>query len=62
MQVSPGEEVPMAKVMNCECGVTIRGETDDEIFERALEHLRGLHPDVAESITREQVLARCEEE
>jgi predicted small metal-binding protein len=62
VQVSPGEEVQVAKVMNCEGGVTVRGETDDEIVERALEHLRALHPDVAESITREQVLAMCEEE
>jgi predicted small metal-binding protein len=48
--------------MTCECGVTVRGETDDEIVELALEHLRALHPDVAASVTREQVLAMCEEE
>jgi predicted small metal-binding protein len=62
VQVSLGEEEPVGKILNCECGVTVRGETDDEVVERALEHLRALHPDIAESITREQVLAMCEEE
>ncbi len=52
----------MAKVMNCECGVTVRGETDDELVEGAMEHLREMHPDIAENITREQVLAMSEEE
>jgi len=52
----------MTKVLNCECGVTVRGETDDELVEGALEHMRELHPDIAETVTREQVLAMSEEE
>jgi predicted small metal-binding protein len=52
----------VAKVLNCECGVSVRGETDDEVVDRALEHLRGQHPDVAATVTREQVLAMAEEE
>lgn len=52
----------MTMVMNCECGVTVRGEDEEELVKGAMEHLTELHPDIAENITREQVLAMSEEE
>ena len=52
----------MAKVLNCECGVTVRGETDEELVKGAMEHLKELHPDIAATVTPEQVLAMSEEE
>ena len=30
----------MAKVINCACGETIRGETDSEVLDNAEEHVR----------------------
>jgi len=52
----------VAKVLNCECGVRVRGESDDELVEGAMDHLTELHPEIAANITREQVLAMSEEE
>jgi predicted small metal-binding protein len=52
----------MARILRCECGVTVRGETDDDVVDRAEEHIRKSHPDVAEAVTREQLLSMSEEE
>ena len=47
----------MAKVINCECGVQVRGETDDELVENAQSHARDAHN---MEVTREQVLSIAE--
>lgn len=47
----------MAKVINCDCGFTVRGETDDEIVANAQQHATEVHN---MEITREQVLAMAE--
>ena len=52
----------MTKVINCECGVTLRGETDDELLDRTMQHVREQHPDMLSSVTREQLLAMAEED
>jgi predicted small metal-binding protein len=52
----------MSRVLVCECGVSVRGETDEELIDNALDHLRSLHPAIAENVTREQVLEMSEEE
>jgi predicted small metal-binding protein len=44
----------MGKSIACECGVTIRGTTDDELVANAQEHARTVHN---LEITREQALA-----
>ncbi len=41
----------MAKIMRCDCGYVVRGETDDEPVANVQEHARMVH-DMAE-ITRE---------
>jgi predicted small metal-binding protein len=51
----------MAKVVNCECGYTVRGEDDDEIVANVEEHVRQEHPEMAGQMSREQVLAMAEE-
>jgi len=51
----------MAKVVNCECGYTVRGEDDDEIVANVEEHVRQQHPEMAGQMSREQVLAMAEE-
>jgi predicted small metal-binding protein len=48
----------MAKIMQCDCGHVIRGETDDEIVANVQEHARDVHNI---EITREQVLAMAQQ-
>lgn len=51
----------MSKIINCECGHVVRGETDEELVANADEHIRAAHPELVGQITREQVLAMAEE-
>jgi predicted small metal-binding protein len=44
----------VAKLINCDCGVVVRGETDDELVENAIKHAKEAH---GMTITREQALA-----
>jgi predicted small metal-binding protein len=44
----------MAKVIHCDCGYVVRGDTDDELVADAQKHAREAHD---MEITREQVLA-----
>ena len=50
----------MAKVINCECGQVIRGETDEEVVGRAEEHVNRDHPELVGKITRDDLLAMAE--
>jgi predicted small metal-binding protein len=47
----------MAKVINCDCGYVVRGETDDELVADAQHHAREVH---GMEITREQVLSMAQ--
>jgi predicted small metal-binding protein len=51
----------MAKVINCECGYTVRGETDDELIEAAERHIEADHPDLVGKMPREQLLGMAQE-
>jgi predicted small metal-binding protein len=51
----------MAKVINCECGYVVRGEDDDELLADARQHIQADHPEMADSVTNEQLLAMAEE-
>ena len=51
----------MAKLINCECGLVLRGETDDELVANAEEHIRRDHPDLVGQISRDDLLAMAEE-
>jgi hypothetical protein len=52
----------MAKVINCQCGATLRGETDDELVAASENHVQTEHPNLVGKLSREQVLAMAEEE
>jgi predicted small metal-binding protein len=52
----------MAKRIDCECGHTVRGETDEELLDNAEEHVRTAHPEMVGQMTREQLLAMAVEE
>lgn len=48
------------KVINCECGQVIRGETDEELLRNAEAHVQRDHPELVGKITREDFLAMAE--
>ena len=52
----------MSKVINCECGVTLRADSDDELVAQAERHIGDKHPDLAGTMSRDDVLAMAEEE
>ncbi len=51
----------MAKLINCECGQVVRGETDDELIAAAEEHINRDHPELVGKVSREDLLGMAEE-
>ena len=49
----------MAKIMQCDCGYVVRGDSDDELVANVQQHAREVHD---MEITREQVLAMAQQE
>ena len=52
----------MTKVLSCECGFSVRAESDDEIVEKVEAHMEEVHPDLVGNVSREEILAMTEEE
>jgi predicted small metal-binding protein len=52
----------MGKVINCECGETVRATTDDELVRRVEQHVESDHPDLVGKLSREDILGMAEEE
>lgn len=52
----------MSKVINCECGETVRADNDDELVQKVERHVGEAHPDLVGKMSREDVLAMAEEE
>lgn len=50
----------MAKLINCECGQVVRGETDEELVANAFAHIDRDHPELVGKLSREDVLAMAE--
>jgi predicted small metal-binding protein len=50
----------MARQITCECGHIVHGETEDEVVERTFDHLRNDHPQIADRITRDEIVALIE--
>jgi predicted small metal-binding protein len=51
----------MSKVINCECGETVSGETDDELVANVEEHVEARHPEMIGTMSRDQILGMAEE-
>jgi predicted small metal-binding protein len=49
----------MAKVINCECGFTVRGEDDQELLAQARSHIQSDHPDM--EVSDDDLLGMAEE-
>jgi predicted small metal-binding protein len=54
-------EETMAKIVNCECGEVVRGDTDDELVAAVSAHVEAHHPDLVGKLSRDDVLAMAEE-
>jgi predicted small metal-binding protein len=52
----------MAYVINCDCGYTARGETEDELIADAEQHIQSDHPDMVGKVSREELLAQAEQQ
>jgi len=55
--VSAAGEIEFHYVLSCPCGETLTADSEDEIVETSLAHLRERHPDMADKYEREHVLA-----
>lgn len=52
----------MAKLIKCECGLSLRGESDDEVITAAEQHIQENHPDLVGTVSRDQLQAWVQEE
>jgi predicted small metal-binding protein len=52
----------VAKKIDCECGETVRGDSDDELVANAEEHMRERHPEMVGTMSREQILGMATED
>jgi predicted small metal-binding protein len=51
----------MAKQVNCPCGETVAGESDDELVANVEQHIQDKHPDMVGTMSREQILGMAVE-
>jgi hypothetical protein len=51
----------VVKRINCVCGSVVEGDDDNELWERAQQHLDADHPDLAGKVSREDIMAQAEE-
>jgi len=52
----PSGELEFHYVLDCPCGQTLTGDTEDDIVDVSLAHLREQHPDKADVYEREHIL------
>jgi predicted small metal-binding protein len=52
----------MAQKVDCPCGETIRGTTDDELVANVEQHVRQEHPDMVGTMSRDQILGMAQQE
>ncbi|HYN36255.1 MAG TPA: DUF1059 domain-containing protein [Actinomycetota bacterium] len=45
----------MAKVISCVCGASVQGETEDQVLDKAEEHVKTEHADQADQFPREKL-------
>jgi predicted small metal-binding protein len=50
----------MSKLINCECGQVVRGDTDDELVKNAEEHINRDHPELVGKLSRDDLLGMAE--
>ena len=50
----------MSRQIKCECGFVARGETDDEVVALIEGHIRNDHPELVETLTRDEIASWVE--
>jgi predicted small metal-binding protein len=50
------------KVINCECGETVRADSDDELVQQVEAHVNAAHPEMVGQLSRDDILAMAEDE
>ena len=46
----------MAKLIRCECGFVVRGDTDEEVIGAIRGHIASDHPALLQTVSREDLL------
>ena len=62
MRPSYSEEKPMRKVINCECGEAVRGNSDEELIAAVRTHISQHHPDLVGKLSEQDILSMSEED
>jgi predicted small metal-binding protein len=52
----------MAKRVDCPCGATVRGDSDDELVANVEQHVQEKHPDMVGTMSREQILGMAQDD
>jgi predicted small metal-binding protein len=52
----------VAKVINCECGFVVRGDSEDELVQNAKAHIGDAHPEMVGQVSDDDLLAMAEED
>ena len=50
----------MSRQITCECGFVARGEEDDDVVTQIEDHLRRDHPELADTVTRDEIASWVE--
>ena len=46
----------MSKVVHCQCGADVQGESEDELVANVEQHVQESHPEMAGQMSREDIL------
>jgi predicted small metal-binding protein len=52
----------MAMKVDCPCGETVRGDSEDELVGNVEQHVQDKHPEMVGTMSREQILGMAQEE
>jgi hypothetical protein len=52
----------MRRIINCECGEAVRGDSDDALIAAVQAHVKKHHPDLVGKLSEQDILAMSEEE
>ncbi len=61
VRTAAGRGEVVAKVVNCECGATVRAENDDELVKQVEQHVESAHPEMVGTMSREDILGMAKE-
>jgi len=59
--INERSENVVSKVVNCECGQTVRAEDEDELVAKVEAHVNSDHPELVGKLTRQDIIAMSEE-